>query len=183
MIFELKGIEAAAPKQNEVLFAVVITGIGLTVMAVFTLLPVQTWLLVTNVGTMLIKPWAGDVPELVALKVPMLFPDPDAGRPIVVLELVQAYCVPLKFEEKLSAAVAFPLQTVCVPTAVMTGVGNTTISNVCGAPQQVLPADVKLGVTVIVAVRGALVVFVALKDKAPVPEATRPIAVLLFVQL
>ena len=46
-----------------------------------------------------------------------------------------------------------------------------------------LPADVKLGVTVIVAVIGALVVLVALKDKAPVPDAASPIAVLLFVQL
>ena len=112
MTFELKGIEAAVPKQKEGLFTVVITGMGLTVIEVFTVLPVQTWLFVTNVGAILIKPWAGAVPELLALKVPMLFPDPAAGRPIDVLELVQAYCVPFKFEEKLIAAVAFPLQTV-----------------------------------------------------------------------
>ena len=40
-----------------------------------------------------------------------------------------------------------------------------------------------VGVTVIVAVIGALVVFVAVNDGTePEPEAARPIAVLLFVQ-
>jgi len=45
------------------------------------------------------------------------------------------------------------------------------------------PALVYLGVTVIVAVIGALVVLVAVKEEIlPEPFATRPIAVLLLVQ-
>ena len=40
-----------------------------------------------------------------------------------------------------------------------------------------------LGVTSIVAVIGAVVVLVALKDKSPVPLAANPIAVFVLVQL
>lgn len=98
-------------------------------------------------------------------------------------EFVQANCVPVKFEEKLIAALGLPEQTVWLPNGFITGVGNTTISKVSGAPQQVLPAEVKLGVTVTVAVIGEVVVLVALNESAPVPDADRPIAVLLFVQL
>ena len=52
--------------------------------------------------------------------------------------------------------------------------------NVSVAPEQLL-AD---GVTMIVAVTGAVPVFVAVKaPMLPVPEAARPIDVVLFVQL
>ena len=52
-----------------------------------------------------------------------------------------------------------------------------------GVPKHVIPALVKLGVTVIVAEIGAPVALVALNERAPVPDAANPIAVLLFVQL
>ena len=65
-------------------------------------------------------------------------------------------------------------------TAATTGVGLTVIVNVIDGPLQPLAT----GVTVIVAVTGALVVFVAVKAAIlPVPDAARPMLVLLFVQL
>ena len=59
-------------------------------------------------------------------------------------------------------------------------IGFTVIVNVCGVPVQPT-AD---GVTVIVAVTGALVKLIAVKAAIfPLPVAARPIEVLLFVQL
>jgi len=60
------------------------------------------------------------------------------------------------------------------------GVGLTVIVNVCAAPGHPA-AD---GVTVIVAVTGALVKLIAVNAGIfPLPLAAKPIAVLLFVQL
>ena len=56
--------------------------------------------------------------------------------------------------------------------------------NVAGVPLQVAPALVYVGVTVMVAVNGALVTLVATNAGIlPVPLAAMPIEVLLFVQL
>lgn len=49
-------------------------------------------------------------------------------------------------------------------------------------PVHVTPPLVNLGVTVMVPVIGAPVVFVDTKFRLPVPDATRPIAVLVLVQ-
>jgi len=55
---------------------------------------------------------------------------------------------------------------------------------VCGSPVHVIPAFVKLGVTVIVAETGALELFTAVKIGGfPIPLAASPIDGLLFVQL
>ncbi len=65
------------------------------------------------------------------------------------------------------------------------GVGFTVIVKDCGVPVHIL-GDVPVeGVTVMVAVMGAFVVFVAGKEEIilPVPELANPVAVLLFVQL
>jgi hypothetical protein len=63
-------------------------------------------------------------------------------------------------------------------------VGLTVIVKVLATPGQVLPALVKLGVTVIFAVMGKVPVFVAVKAVIlPEPLAVSPIAVLSFVQL
>ena len=63
------------------------------------------------------------------------------------------------------------------------GVGFTVIVKDIGVPVQVCPAKLKDGVTVIVAVIGAFVVFVAVNTGIfPVPEAPRLILVLLLVQ-
>ena len=60
------------------------------------------------------------------------------------------------------------------------GVGLTVMVNVCGMPGQPA-AD---GVTVIVAVTGALVALMAVNAGIfPLPEAAKPIDALLFVQL
>ena len=63
------------------------------------------------------------------------------------------------------------------------GIGLTIIVNVCTVPEHVKLAFVYFGVTVIVDVIAALVVFAATNDPIfPVPEPTNPIAVLLLVQ-
>ena len=55
---------------------------------------------------------------------------------------------------------------------------------VIDGPTQLVPPLVKVGDTVIVATTGALVTFVAIKDRIlPLPDATRPIDAVLFVQL
>ena len=65
-----------------------------------------------------------------------------------------------------------------------TGVGLTVIVNVRGVPTHVAVPTVKDGVTVMVATIGSAVAFLATKEAIlPVPEAARPIAVLLLVQL
>ena len=67
---------------------------------------------------------------------------------------------------------------------VKVGVGFTVITNDCGVPVHVNPLLVKLGVTTIVAVTGALVVFTAVKVGGfPVPAAASPMPGLLFVHV
>ena len=77
-----------------------------------------------------------------------------------------------------------PAQNVVGPPAVIVGVagvGLTVKVNEVGVPSQPPP---KVGVTVTVADAIALLVLRAVKDAIlPVPEAARPIEVLLFVQL
>jgi len=59
--------------------------------------------------------------------------------------------------------------------------GFTVIINVTGTPVQPIALA---GVTVIVALTGECVLFIAVKEgKLPVPFAARPMAVVLFVQL
>ena len=61
---------------------------------------------------------------------------------------------------------------------------ETVIVNVFAVPVHVTPLFVYDGITVMVAVMGALVVFIAVKDAIlPVPLAARPIDGVLFVQL
>jgi hypothetical protein len=75
--------------------------------------------------------------------------------------------------------VILPLQTVWFAGSKTIGVGFTVIANVLDGPTHPL----KVGVTVMVAVTGTDPVFAALNAGIlPVPEATKPIDVLLFVQ-
>lgn len=56
--------------------------------------------------------------------------------------------------------------------------------NVVAVPEQVVPPLVYVGVTVIVAVTGAVPLFTAVNEAMlPVPLAARPIEALLLVQL
>ena len=84
--------------------------------------------------------------------------------------------LPVKF----TASVCVPLHFVWSAGFTTVGVGFTVMVNVVGRPGQ--PVDI--GVTVIVPLIGAIVVFVAVNEAiSPVPLAVKPIAVLLFVQL
>ena len=88
--------------------------------------------------------------------------------------------VPLTVPVKFIALVAAPLHKAWLGGRATSGVGFTVMVNICGKPVQPF-AD---GVTVIVAVTGALVILTALKAGIfPVPLAANPIEVLLFVQL
>ena len=88
--------------------------------------------------------------------------------------------MPLTAPLNVTAEVVAPLHSVWSDDATTVGVGFTVMVNVSVAPEQLL-ADV---VTTMVAVIGAVPVFVAVNAPIlPVPEAARPIDVVLFVQL
>lgn len=109
-----------------------------------------------------------------------ILPMPDAPKPIVVLLFVQVYTVPTTGPARVTAAVVAPAHKVWLAIAFTDGVGLTVIVKLTGEP----PQPVDDGVTVIVAVIGALVALVAVKlGILPVPAAPRPMAVLLLVQL
>ena len=81
-------------------------------------------------------------------------------------------------------ATASLLQTVFVAALVITAFGFTVIVNVCAEPEHDTLLFENEGVTVIVAVTGAVVALEAVKEAIlPVPLAARPIEVVLFVQL
>jgi len=88
--------------------------------------------------------------------------------------------VPLTEPVKATAAVAEPLHNAWLAGSATSGIGFTVMVKLCAVPGQPLA----VGVTVMVAVMGALVVLVAVNTGIfPVPLAARPIAVLLLVQL
>lgn len=83
-----------------------------------------------------------------------------------------------------TAAVFDPAHTAWLAIVFTAGVGFTVIVNVIDVPVQVVAPLVYVGVTVIVAVCTTAVALVAVKLAIlPVPDAARPIVVLLFVQL
>jgi len=62
--------------------------------------------------------------------------------------------------------------------------GFTVIVNVFGAPGQLTPPSENIGITVIVATCGELVVLEAMKvEIVPLPLSERPIVVLVLVQI
>jgi len=85
---------------------------------------------------------------------------------------------------KFTGVVSWPLHTVWFATALTVAVGFTVMVKVIGGVVQVTPPNVMDAVTVIVPLIGPLVPLVAVKDgRLPVPDAPRPIAVLVLVQL
>ena len=109
-----------------------------------------------------------------------MLPDPVDARPIEVVLFVQVYVVPLTAPLKLTAVVDAPLHNVWLVGAVTVGVGLTVIVKFCGLPTQLF-AD---GVTVTVAVTGALVVLLAENELIlPEPVDANPIEVVLFVHV
>ncbi len=100
------------------------------------------------------------------------------------LLLVQLNVVPVTVPVKLMADTLSSAQTTLFVTLFTVGAGLTVNVNVMGVPVQVLPPLEYWGVTVMVATTGAVPVFLAEKEgMLPVPEAPRPILVLLLVQL
>ena len=127
----------------------------------------------------------GAVPALVAVNA-AIFPEPLAASPIEAVLFVQLYTIdpPLVGLPNVTSVVEVLLQTTWLVTAFTVAVGFTIIVNVLGVPVQVVPAFVYDGVTVMVAVTGALPAFVAVNELiSPAPLAASPIEGVLFVQL
>ena len=150
-------------------------GVGFTVMVKVTGVPGQP----LTTGVTVTVEDIGAVPALVAVNGAIL-PVPDAPRPTAVLLLVQLYTVPATAPVKVTAAEVAPLHKVWFVTAATVGVGVTVI--VKGTAGPVHP-DIS-GVIVTVEDIGAVPVLVPVKEPMlPAPEAPRPVAVLLLVQL
>lgn len=107
-------------------------------------------------------------------------PTPLAGKPIEALSLFHVKLLPLIVPVKAITLVAEPLHKVWSAGIITSGVGFTLIVKVIDGPGQP-PA---VGVTVIVAITGTLVVLIAVKDGIfPLPLAVKPIDVLSLVQV
>ena len=176
----VKFTAAVGDPLHNVWFAIAATfAVGLTVIVNVIGRPVQP----LATGVTVIVAVTAATPALIAVKLAML-PDPDAANPIDGVLFVQLNVVPAVRLVKFTAAVAVLLHTTWFAGGFTTGVGLTVIVNVIGVPVQVVPPLVYVGVTVIVAVTGFAVAFVATKLAIlPVPDAARPMLVLLFVQL
>lgn len=115
--------------------------------------------------------------------VPVILPLPDTAIPVTftVLFLVQLYVVPLTPLVSAMVLMGVLEHTVCDEgAATALGVGLTVIVNVLGVPVQ----EPDTGVTVMVAVTGAVPAFTAVKAGIlPVPDAARPMDGVLLVQL
>ena len=122
----------------------------------------------------------GVVPLFVAVKEGTL-PVPEvAARPMAPAVRVQLYSVPGTAPVKAVAGTVWPTQYVLLATGLTVGVGFTVMVKVIGAPGHPLA----LGITVMVPVIGAVPAFVVVNGPMlPLPEAARPMAVLLLVQV
>lgn len=150
-------------------------GVGLTVMVKVIGVPGQPF----AVGVTLIVATTAVPPVLVAVNTGIL-PVPLAASPMLAALLVQAKVVPVTDPPKVIAEVDEPLQYDTLLTCVAVGVGFTLMVKTSGVPEHPFAT----GVTVIVAVTGAVPVFVAVNDEIfPVPLAPSPIDVALLVQL
>jgi hypothetical protein len=186
VLFVAKLIAAVvAPLQNTRLATVFIVAVGFTVMVKALAVPRQLTSPLVKVGLTLMVATTGAVPLFTALKAAIL-PVPDAASPIEAALLVQLYVTtpPLAVLAKFTAAVVAPLHTTWLPTALTAAVGFTVIVKVLETPVQLTVPAVKMGVTVMVAVIGAVVVLLAVKAAIlPVPEAANPMASLSLIQL
>ena len=148
--------------------------VGLTVIVNVDGIPVHPF----AVGVTVIVEVIGEVPALFAVYV-KIFPIPLVPKPTLVDE-VHEKLVPVTGPLKLIAVPAAPLQCILLVMLVTVADGLTVTVKVVGVP--VHPFAV--GVTVIVAVMGAVVAFEAVNEGTfPEPFAASPIAVLLFVQV
>jgi len=135
------------------------------------------------------QPFANGTAEIIAITTALVVliavkdgisPAPLPANPIEVLLLLHVTVVPLTVPVKFITLVAAPLHIVWLAGTAIFGVGFTVIVKLCAVPGQLFAK----GVMVIVAVTGALVTLIAVKDGiSPVPLAAKPIEALSFVQL
>lgn len=153
----------------------IILGEGFTVMIKLCAGPAQLF----ADGVIVIVAVTGALVVLIAVK-DGISPTPLVTKPIKALLFVQLKLVPLTAPVKLITLVAEPLHKIWFAGRTTSGVGFTVIIKFCGVPGQ----SIDDGVTVMVAVMGALVVLIAVNDGIlPLPLAAKPIEVLLFTQL
>ena len=172
------------PLQIVLLVTVDTFAAGFTVIVKVIGVPLQLFVLV-NIGVTVIVATTGEFPEFVAVNEAMS-PVPLAANPMEVAVLVQLYVVvpPEFWVEKSTEAIVSPAQTVLLLTELTCPAGFMVIVKVLEGPVQLVPPFEKVGVTVIVATIGLLVLFIGVKTgRVPVPEPFIPIPVVLFVQL
>ena len=158
-----------SPAQTAWSSGSVSTGVGLIVMVNVRGTPGQ----VPNWGVTVIFA----ISWLVTLAlVKLILPLPDAPSPTTGLSLVQLYVTPTGVPAKVTFTGA-PAQTTTLAGWLAVGAGATVMVNNCGVPGQ----PPLVGVTVMVPV-WVVATFAALKFISPLPEAPKPIAVLLLVQ-
>ena len=147
--------------------------------------PGQLTPLFVKVGvTVMVAVTADDV-ALVAIK-EAIFPLPLAANPIDGVLFIQLYTTvpPVLVVLKFMAVVALLLHKDWFGVAFTVAVELTVIVNELGVPTQLTPAFINVGVTVIVAMTGAVLVLVAVNDGIfPEPLAANPIDGVLFTQL
>ena len=171
------------PLQSNWLAGWLTLAVGFTVIVNVVDGPLQLIPPLVNTGVMVMVAVTGVLPVLMAVNDGIVLA-PLAPNPIDRLLLVQLYTVPATGPAIVTAVVFDPAHTVWFAIAFTAGVGFTVIVNVIGVPVQVVAPLVYVGVTVIVAVCTTAVALVAVKLAIlPVPDAARPIVVLLFVQL
>jgi hypothetical protein len=127
----------------------------------------------------------GEVPVFKVVKAAIL-PVPVPARPMLVLLFVQEYVTvpPVLVVVYEMAADRAPLHNTWFPGCVTTAVGFTVMVNVFVGPSQVTVPFSKWGVITIVAMTGAVPVFIAVNEAIlPVPLAASPMVVALFVQV
>jgi hypothetical protein len=157
--------------------------VGFTVIVNVVDGPAQLMPPLVNTGVTVIVAVTAVLPVLIAVNDGIVLV-PLAPSPMDRLLLVQLYTVPATGPAIVTAVVFDPAHTVWLAIVVTDGVGFTVIVNVIGVPVQVVAPLVNVGVTVIVAVCTTAVALVAVKLAIlPVPDAARPIVVLLLVQL
>jgi hypothetical protein len=177
----LKAIAAVdEPLHNTWLATGFTVAIGLTVMVKLIGKPEQPF---GDVGvTVMVAVMA--LVKLFAVTKAGILPIPVAAKPIDGLLFTQLYVVPATPLVNTIGKVVALAQCIWFEIAFTFPVGFTVIVNVLDVPTQLTPALVKVGVTVIVAVTGLLVVLVAIKEAMlPAPVAANPIDGVLFTQL
>ena len=152
-------------------------------MVYVTGVPAQLTPALVYVGVTVIVAVMGDAPALVAVN-DGTFPAPLAARPMAVLLFAQLNVVPLTELLNTVIPAEAPLQYTWLATAFTVPAGFTMIVKVLLVPTQLTPPFTNVGVTVIVAVTGAVPVLVAVNDGIfPAPLAANPMDGALLTQL